>query len=543
MRRALLPAVVLAAAVTLEAQVGFDRILNADAEPYNWLSYSRTLSNQRFSPLAQITTANVTDLELAWVWQTRSLEKFEATPLVVDGILYTVQAPNDVVALDAVTGRPFWTFPYEPAPEGRPCCGRVNRGLAILGDTLYMGTIDAHLLAIDAHSGELRWKVKVAEAAERYSITHSPTVVKDRVIVGTGGGDGPIRGLIAAYDAATGALAWRFRTIPGPGEFGNDTWSGDSWRTGGVGVWNAAAYDPETNLIFYGTGNPAPDWDGSVRLGDNLYSNSVVALDADTGELRWHYQFTPHDEMDYDSTQVPLLADLTWRGEPRKVMLWANRNGLMYVLDRVTGDFLFGKPYVKVNWMDGFDSNGRPNRVRVGTPEGTLIQPHVHGASNWAPPAFSPRTGLYYVSHWENTGSIAFEGAFPQTLPGNRRQTTMGQVNLQPFYNTPDEAYGVIRAYDPDTLEPAWEHRMADITWGGVLATAGDLVFGGGKEGYFLALDARTGDLLWRASVGGQINSGPMSYAVDGRQYVAVAAGSALFTFALPEQTRSPQTP
>jgi alcohol dehydrogenase (cytochrome c) len=538
MRVRLLPAVLVAAAATLHAQVGFERILNPDGEPHNWLSYSRTLDNQRYSPLTQISTTNVADLELAWVWQTRSLEKFEATPLVVDGVLYTVQAPNDVVALDAVTGRPFWTFPYEPAPEGRPCCGRVNRGLAILGDTLYMGTIDAHLLAIDAHSGELRWKVKVAEAAERYSITHSPTVVKDKVIVGTGGGDGPIRGLIAAYDARTGQEVWRFRTIPGPGEFGNDTWSGDSWRTGGVGVWNAGAYDPETNLIFYGTGNPAPDWDGRSRLGDNLFSNSVVALDADTGVLRWHYQFTPHDEMDYDSTQVPLLADLTWRGAPRKVMLWANRNGLMYVLDRVTGEFLFGKPYVQVNWMDGFDAQGRPQRVpgRLPSPEGTLIQPHVHGASNWAPPAFSPRTGLYYVAHWENTGSIAIEGAFPATLPGNRRQTTMGQVDLQPFFNTPDEAHGVIRAYDPDTLEPAWEHRMADITWGGVLATAGDVVFGGGREGHFLALDARTGALLWRASVGGQINSGPMSYAVGGRQYVAVAAGSALFTFALPER-------
>jgi len=542
MRLRWLPVLLVAAAAGVQAQVGFDRVLDPSGEPQNWLSYSRTLDNQRYSPLTQIAPGNVAGLELAWVWQARSLEKFEATPLVVDGILYTVQAPNDVVALDAATGRPFWTFPYEPDPAGRPCCGRVNRGLAILGDTLYMGTIDAHLLAIDAQTGELRWKVEVAKAAERYSITHSPTIVKDKVIIGTGGGDGPIRGQIAAYDAHTGREVWRFFTIPEPGEFGNDTWSGDSWKTGGAGVWNAGAYDPETNLVFFGTGNPAPDWNGASRLGDNLFSNSVVALDADTGRLRWHYQFTPHDEMDYDSTQVPVLADLTWRGQPRKVMLWANRNGLMYVLDRVTGEFLFGKPFVEVNWMDGFDAKGRPHRTRVGTPEGTLIRPHVHGGTNWAPPAFSPRTGLFYVAHWENSGSIAFEGAFPRALPSNPRQTTMGQVNLQPFYNTPDEASGVIRAYDPDTLEPAWEYPMADITWGGVLATASDLVFGGGKEGYFVALDARTGELLWRASVGGQINSGPMSYAVGGRQYVAVAAGSALCTFALPEQSLA-QTP
>jgi alcohol dehydrogenase (cytochrome c) len=362
-----------------------------------------------------------------------------------------------------------------------------------------------------------------------------PLVVKDKVIVGTAGGDMGIRGFVAAFDATTGREVWRFHTIPGPGERGNDTWSGESWKTGGAAVWNAGAYDPETNLVFFGTGNPAPDWDGRSRLGDNLYSNCVVALDADTGELKWYYQFTPHDELDYDATQVPVLADLTWRGEPRKLMLWANRNGLMYVLDRVTGKFLLGKPYVATNWMDGFDENGRPKRVpgMVPTPAGTLIRPHVHGATNWAPPSLSPRTGLFYVAHWENSGIIVIEGEFPQGVGINRRQTAMGQVDLQPFFNNDEEAYGVIRAYDPETLDPVWEHRMADITWGGVLSTAGDLVFGGGREGYFVALDAVTGELLWKASVGGQINSGPMTYAVGGRQYVAIAAGSALFAFAL----------
>ena len=526
----------LAAMASLQAQVTFERILNAEREPANWLSYSGTLSNQRYSQLDQITTANAKDLQLQWIWQARSLEKFEATPLVVDGVLYTVQAPNDVVALDAVTGRVFWTFPYEPSPDARTCCGRVNRGVAILGDTLFMGTIDAHLLAIDAKTGLLIWDTTVANAAERYSITMVPLVVNDKVIVGTAGGDMGIRGLIATFDVHTGEEVWRFHTIPGPGEYGNDTWSGDSWMTGGAAVWNAGAYDPDTNLTFFGTGNPAPDWDGRARLGDNLYSNSVVALDADTGELAWHYQFTPHDELDYDSTQVPVLADLNWRGQPRKVMLWANRNGLMYVLDRVSGEFLFGKPYVKTNWMDGFDRKGRPQRVpgMVPTPEGTLIQPHVHGATNWAPPSFSPRTGLFYVAHWEDSGIIVIEGQSPRGVGINRRQTTMGQVNLQPFFNNDEEAYGVVRAYDPDTLDPKWEFRMADITWGGVLSTAGDVVFSGGKEGYFVALDAAAGELLWKASVGGQINSGAMSYAVGGRQYVAVAAGSALFAFALP---------
>jgi len=528
----------LAACAPLEAQVTFERIVNAEREPQNWLSYSGTPSNQRYSLLDQVDTSTVAGLDLTWVWQARSLEKFEATALVVDGILYTVQAPNDVVALDAVTGRVFWTYHHENAPEARACCGRVNRGLAILGDTLFMGTIDAHLLAIDAKSGKLLWDSVVADAKQNFSITMSPNVFKDKVIVGTAGGDMGIRGYIAAFDANTGKEVWRFYTIPAPGEPGNDSWSGDSWRTGGAAVWNAAAYDPETNLAFWGTGNPAPDWDGSTRLGDNLYSNCVVALDVDTGELKWYYQFTPHDELDYDSTQVPVLADIEWRGASRKVMLWANRNGIMYLLDRVTGEFLAGKPYVKHNWFGGFDAKGRVQRLpgMDVTKEPKLFQPHVHGAINWAPTSFSPRTGLYYVSHWENSGIVAMEGLFPQPVGINRRQTGMGQVNLEPFFNDYDEAYGVIRAYDPATLEPKWEHRMADITWAGVLSTAGDLVFGGGREGYFLALDARTGELLWRESLGGQINSAPMTYAVDGRQYVAIAAGSALFAFALTEE-------
>lgn len=529
----------IAAAVTaaeLPAQVSFDRILNPEREPENWLSYSGTLSNHRYSLLDQINTDNVADLKLQWVWQARSLEKFEATPLVVDGILYTVQAPNDVIALDAATGRQFWTYPYEPSPDARTCCGRVNRGLAILGDTLFMGTIDAHMLAIDARSGQLIWKTKVAEAAEQYSITMMPLVIRDKVIIGTAGGDLGIRGFIAAYDVKTGVEVWRFHTIPGPGELGNDTWLGESWKTGGAAVWNAGAYDPETNLVFFGTGNPAPDWDGRTRLGDNLYSNCVVALDPDTGELKWYYQFTPHDELDYDSTQVPVLADIDWRGEPRKVILWANRNGIFYVIDRITGKFLDGKPFVALNWMDGFDEDGRPQRIpgMVPTPEGTLIRPHVLGATNWPPPSFSPRTGLYYSAHWENSGIIVTQGQGPRAVGINRRQATMPQVNLEPLFNNDEEAYGVVRAYDPETLGPVWEFRMGDITWAGVLSTAGDVVFSGGKEGYFLALDAHSGELLWRASLGGQVNSGPMSYAIDGRQYIAISAGTALFTFALP---------
>jgi alcohol dehydrogenase (cytochrome c) len=517
------------------AEVTPERLRNAADEPENWINYSSTYDNQRYSRLDEITRDNVAGLELQWIWQANSLEKFEATPLVVDGIVYTVQAPNDIVALDAATGRVFWSYHHENAPNARTCCGLVNRGLAIHGETLFMGTIDAHLLAVDAVSGQLLWKTQIADPGEFYSITMSPLVVGDKVMIGTGGGDGGARGIIAAFDVATGAELWRFYTIPGPGEPGNESWSGDSWRRGGAAVWNHAAYDPETNLAFWGTGNPAPVWDGRSRLGDNLYSDSVVALDVDTGKLAWAYQFTPHDEIDYDSTQVPILADVEWEGRTRKAMLWANRNGLIYLLDRQTGEFLNGKPYVKVTWMDGFDEKGRPNQVLFPTADGALFMPHVHGASNWAPPAYSPRTELFYVSHWEESAIIALaDGEFPRTADDNPQQTGMGAISQRPFFNDDDEAYGVVRAYDPETLDQVWEFRMADITWAGTLATAGDLVFGGGREGYFFALDAESGELLWKESVGGQVNAGPMSFEVNGRQHIAVAAGNALFTFALP---------
>jgi alcohol dehydrogenase (cytochrome c) len=517
------------------AQVTPEQLLKPDATPADWLSYSHDYSNQRFSPLTQVNARNVGNLELKWVWQARSLEKFEATPLVVNGVLYTVQAPNDVVALDAATGRIFWTYSHQPSPA-RTCCGRVNRGLAILGDTLFMGTVDTHLLAIDAKNGQLLWATVVADAAKQYSITMPPMIVKDKVMIGVAGGDMGVRGFVAAFDVKSGRELWKFHTIPAPGEPGNETWSGDSWQAGGASIWNHGAYDPEANLVYWGTGNPAPDWDGRTRLGDNLYSDSVIALDADTGKLSWHYQFTPHDELDYDSTQVPVLADLMWQGKPRKLMLWANRNGVMYVLDRLTGEFLLGKPFVEVNWLTGFDAQGRPLRAPgiVPTPQGTLVRPHVHGAINWAPPAYSPRTGFFYVATWENSATMAVSGQFPKAARPNGRETSMGQTTLSPYYNKDDEAYGVIRAYDAKTLDQKWEFKMTDITWGGVLTTASDLVFGGGREGYFLALDGKTGALLWKASVGGQLNAGAMSYAVNGKQYISVAAGSSVFSYALP---------
>jgi len=406
MRRVL--AALLLMGVSLEAQVSFDRLLRSDGEPQNWLMYSGTFKGHRYTELKQITPENVHNLEPKWVFQARSLEKFEATPLVVDGVLYTVQPPNDIVALDAHTGRIYWAYSYRPSPQARLCCGRVNRGLAILGDSLFMGTIDGHLVAVNAKSGRLIWDAALARPEAGYSLTLAPLVVKDKVIVGPAGGEYGIRGFLAAFDAKTGKEVWRFNTIAGPGEPGRETWGGDSWKTGGGSIWVTGSYDPESNLTYWGVGNAGPDRNGDPRPGDNLYTASVVALDADTGKLKWHYQFSPHDEFDQDATQIAVLTDIRWEGRPRKAMLWANRNGFFYVLDRTTGQFLSGKPFVRVTWAEGFDEKGRPNRVpgQEATPAGTLVYPGNQGATNWYNPSFSPRTGLMYVPAWVNYASI-----------------------------------------------------------------------------------------------------------------------------------------
>lgn len=526
----------------LHAQVSFERLLRAADEPHNWLTYSGAYDSQRHSRLRQITPANIRNLEQKWVFQAQSLEKFETTPLVVDGIMYLTQAPNDVVALDARTGRVFWIYRYYPSPDARPCCGSVNRGLAILGDTLFLAALDAHLVALDARSGRPLWKTKVAEASAGYAMTLAPLVVKDKVIVGVAGGEFGIRGFISAYDARTGVEAWRFYAIPGPGEPGHETWRGDDWEHGGASIWITGSYDSDLNLTYWGIGNPGPDWNPDQRPGDNLYSDSVVALDADTGKLRWHFQFTPNDPYDYDSVQVPVLVDTNWNGGPRKLMLWGNRNGFFYVLDRVTGQFLSGTPFVRVNWASGLNEKGRPIQTRQ--PQGAPTYPGVQGGTNWYSPSYSPRTGLFYLSAWEGYSTVfiseeqkyeeglRFVGGRPTSpIPGamNVPSIRRGPVNTW----TEETGHGAVLALDPRTGEKKWKFQMTDVTDSGILTTATDLLFTGGREGYFHALDARTGALLWRASLGGQIAAGPMTYQAGGRQYVAIAAGNSLFAFAL----------
>ena len=386
-----------------QAQVTSQRLLDAAKEPQNWLTYGGDYASRHYSGLTQLTPQNVKNLNLAWVYQSPVAGSWEATPLVVDGTMYLTQRPNDVVAMDAATGRVYWTYRYTNVSEPRACCGSNNRGLAILGDTLYMGTLDASLVAIDAHSGRQLWRTRIADGPAGYSITVAPLVVKDKVIVGVGGGEWGIRGFISAYNAVTGKELWRFNTVPGPGEPGHETWlpcpansptycDPEAWKHGGGSVWVTGSWDPELNLTYWGTGNPGPDYNADQRPGDNLYTGSVVALDTDTGKLRWHYQFTPHDRYDYDAVQVPVLADIRMQGRLVKALLWANRNGNYYVLDRATGKFLLGKPFTKVSWMTGFDANGRP--IQTPVPPGAVTFPGMQGGTNWYSPSCSPRTGL-----------------------------------------------------------------------------------------------------------------------------------------------------
>ena len=468
--------------------------------------------------------------------------------MVVDGIMYLTQRPNDVIALDAKTGRMFWLYRYTNSGRQQVCCGAQNRGVAILGDMLFMGTLDAHLVAIDAKSGKPLWTVLVADDKLAYSITLAPLVVKDKVIVGVGGAEYGIRGFVAAYDAKSGRELWRFYTIPGTGEPGSETWSGQTWEHGGGSIWVTGSYDPALNLTYWGVGNPGPDWNPDQRPGDNLYTDSVVALDPDTGKLKWHYQFTPNDGYDYDSVQVPVLADLMWKGTLTKAMLLANRNGNFYVLDRETGKFLLGTPFVKVNWMSGFDEGGKPTQTPQ--PAGMPTYPGVQGGTNWYSPSYSPRTGLFYVSAWENYGSIyrkepveyeagrRFNGGAGQTVKPTPDAPVMpGPAAPRSPINTWTNAVGngAVIAIDPRTGQAKWKFQMYDVTDSGILTTAGDVLFTGGREGYFHVLDARTGAVLWKTYLGGAIMSAPVTYSIDGKQYVIVNSGNVMATFALRE--------
>jgi alcohol dehydrogenase (cytochrome c) len=510
------------------AQVPHERIRRAETEPGNWLTYSGNYQGHRFSPLKQINTTNVAGMKPLWMYQMRDLGKVVATPIVVDGILYLSEKPHVVTALDGKTGRPLWTYRRPVPPDIRGCCGQPARGLAILDDLLYFGTMDAKLVALDMHTGKPRWEVTVADYKLGHSITVAPLALKDKIIVGIAGGEFGIRGFLDAYDARTGKQCWRLWTIPGPGEPGHETWEGDSWKTGGAPTWVTGAYDPELNLLYWGTGNPGPDWNGDDREGDNLYSDSLLAIDPDTGKLKWHFQFTPHDEHDWDANQTPVLIDGTIKGRPRKLVVTANRNGFYYVLDRVTGEFLRGEPFIKQTWAKGLDPKGRPIRLpnTFPTTEGTVVYPGIGGGTNWQAPSWSPLTRLFYVMAQDNQRHEYFKNNEPYR-PGELFEGGG-------FRNLPgDEPPGVVKAIEAETGKIRWEFRMYSYVMAGVLSTAGGLVFGASGEGHFVAFDAESGKPLWRFQTGARILANPISYQVGGKQQVAISSGQTLLVFGI----------
>ncbi len=503
------------------------------ADGSRWLTFGGNYSNQRHSPLTQITPENVNRLVPQWTFQTGTLGNFETTSLLRDNVLYVTGPQNVAWALDARTGRQIWRYRRELPPNLTACCGLVNRGFGVLGDKLFMVTLDAHLLALDMKTGAIAWDVMMQEYTNGYASTIAPLVVKDKVIVGVAGGEFGIRGFIDAYDAQTGKRAWRFYTIPGPGEPGHNTWAGDSWQIGGVGVWVTGAYDPEQNLVFYGTGNPGPDYHSASREGDNLYSTSLVALDADTGKIRWHYQFTPHDLHDWDATEVPVLGEITVAGQPRKVVMFANRNGFYYTLDRTTGKLIVAKPFVNTTWAKEVDlATGRPVLLPGHEPDekGEVTCPDITGGTNFWPPTFDPSTRTFFVNAREVC--MTFYAWKPDYKAGDRFTGGAGQR----VSTAESPAYGALRAIDPATGARKWEFRYLSPSTAGLLTTASGLIFSGDAEGNLLALDSRSGKLLWRYQMGAAMHgTSPTTYMLDGRQHVLVPAGTTLTAWALPQ--------
>ena len=496
----------------------------------NWTSYNGDYTGRRYSSLREINTGNVAQLRAAWVFHPGNSQNLEVTPLVIRGVMFITSA-NNVFALDARTGRTVWHY-ERPVSSGLvdDAAAHKSRGVAVWHDSVYAETDDAHLLCLDARSGGLRWDVEYADKRKQYGATSAPLVVKDSIIVGTSGGDSGVRGFVAAYDAVTGKLKWRFWTIPGPGEFGSSSWPGDSYLHGGGTTWLPGTYDPVLNTLYWTTSNAAPDFVGDTRPGDDLYTACMLALNPDTGKLKWYFQFTPHDLYDYDATETPVLVDAEENGAMRHLLVQADRNGFFYVLDRTDGKFLRATPFVaKLNWAKGVDASGRPILTdRIPAAKGTYICPGITGATNWFSPSYNPDTKLFYVMALESCDEYF---AIP-------RQFTHGET----FYNTgtktpPNEHWQkILLALSVADGKPVWRYPQVGRgnSWGGTLTTAGGLVFFGDDAESFEAVDAATGRPLWHFNTGQKFVASPMSYAVDGVQYVAIAAQSDIFSFTLP---------
>jgi len=495
----------------------------------NWTSYNGDYSGQRYSTLDSINTTNISRLRAAWIFHADNSSRLEVTPVVSDGVMY-VTAANTVTALDARTGRELWKH-VRPVSSGLldDAAMHKNRGVGLWKNRVYMETDNAHLLCLDARSGRMLWDVTYADSTKGYGSTSAPLVVKDDVIVGTSGGDSGVRGFLAAYDAATGEMRWKLWTIPAPGEFGSSSWPGDAYLHGGGTTWMPGAYDPESNTLYWVTSNPGPDFVGDTRPGDDLYTDCVLALNVDTGALKWYFQFTPHDLYDYDANETPVLIDTEEHGEHRKLLVQANRNGFLYILDRTNGKFLKATRFLnEVTWAKGIDASGRPILSgNIPTPHGTRICPGIDGATNWYSPSYSPQTAMFYFLASENCSVFfskqsKFSEGETYYLTGTKQIRTEERQKFLLAYSIPD---GVL----------AWRYPQVGKgnSWGGTLATAGGVVFFGDDSGSFAAVEARTGRSLWDFNTGQTIYASPMNYEVDGEEYIAIAAGSDVLAFSL----------
>jgi len=512
-------------------EVTDDRLLKADTDGANWLMYNRTYSGWRFSPLEQINTSNVKKLVPKWIFAGGTLGDQQTTPIVNDGVMFTTSTSltlNRVQAVDAVTGALLWKHDRK-IPEDVGALVRViphNRGVALHKNRVIFGTLDAHLVALDAKTGKQAWETKIADYSDGYFMSAAPLVAKGKIVIGIAGpGEMGPRGFIEAFDAETGKSQWRWYSIPAAGEPGSETWSADTWKIGGGAVWHAGTYDPATNLLYYGTGNPAP-WIADMRKGDNLYTMSAVALDLDSGKLKWHFQYLPNDAWDYDTMAEHHVIDVVRNGQTHKAVVQANKLGFVYTLDRLTGKFLSAVPFVKsINWGGPDPTTGKAteNPGRRPTMGGPPVEvcPSLLGGTGWQPKVFNPKTGYMYIP----ANEFCMRYAYVADLTYKRGQLFTG-VTTEHFSRS--EQAGVLRAFDVNQNKVVWEWSNRTPLISHTLSTAGNLVFQGTAEGKVVAVDAKDGKELWSFNLGTPQSGGIISYAVDGKQYVAVAAGGTL---------------
>lgn len=512
------------------------KLLESSGALGEWVLPGGSYDGKRFSRDAEINTGNVQAMSVRWVYQLPPSEApNESGPVVSGRYLYVTVPPGTVIAVDAESGAKVWQYTRTTPTDIHVCCLATNRGVAVLGQRVYFATLDAHLIALDATSGQVVWDQVVADYKTGYSITSAPLPIGDLVITGIAGSEFPIRGFISAYDGATGTLRWRFNTVPEPGDPASKTWAGDSWKTGGAATWGIGAYDPELGLLYWGVATAAPDFNASLRRGDNLYANCLLALNPTTGKLAWYFQFMPGEDHDWDSTQTPSLIDVEEGGHTERLLAVANRGGFFYVLDRQTGRFIRGAPFAKQTWATGLSPSGQPIRAPGSTPsaQGTYIYPSANGATNWWPSAYSPITRLYYVNV-EEAGALFISKDESGSKPGHMYLGGTASYN--------DPARDLVRAIDPLTAQVRWERENSTVTSaprGGMLATAGSLLFGSDGNRLY-ALDAATGKELWSFNTGAHISAPPMTFRAGGKQVVAVVAGHDLISFGLPAPPPAP---